>query len=70
VVLGVWCAYSTHVRKINPEIPKIGSHIKTFMGNVEHGERNIATLNLIRIAKTLKVEVDELFSPTKILNIN
>lgn len=34
---------------------------RTYMGSVERGERNIATLNLIRIAKTLKVEIGELF---------
>jgi transcriptional regulator with XRE-family HTH domain len=33
---------------------------RTYMGGVERGERNIATLNLIRIAKTLKVEIGEL----------
>ena len=27
---------------------------RTYMGSVERGERNIAALNLIRIAKTLK----------------
>lgn len=31
------------------------------MGSVERGERNIATLNLIRIAKSLSVEIGELF---------
>jgi len=34
---------------------------RTYMGSVERGERNIAAINLIRIAKTLKVEVGELF---------
>lgn len=34
---------------------------RTYMGSVERGERNIAALNLIRIAKSLKVEVGELF---------
>ena len=34
---------------------------RTYMGGIERGERNIAALNLIRIAKTLKVEVGELF---------
>ena len=33
---------------------------RTYMGSVERGERNIAALNLIRIAKTLKVEVGAL----------
>lgn len=32
---------------------------RTYMGSVERGERNIATLNLIRIAKCLNVEVGD-----------
>lgn len=38
---------------------------RSYMGGIERGERNIAALNLIRIAKTLKVEVGELFPPIK-----
>ncbi len=34
---------------------------RTYMGGVERGERNLATLNLIRIAAALGVEVGELF---------
>lgn len=41
---------------------------RTYMGSVERGERNIATLNLIRIAKTLKVEVGILFPAIKNLS--
>ena len=40
---------------------------RTYMGGIERGERNIATLNLVRIAKALKVEVGELFPPIKML---
>jgi transcriptional regulator with XRE-family HTH domain len=43
---------------------------RTYMGSVERGERNIAALNLIRIAKTLKVEVGSLFPAAKSLNID
>lgn len=42
---------------------------RTYMGSVERGERNIAALNLIKIAKSLKVEVGELFPVTKTINI-
>ena len=42
---------------------------RTYMGSVERGERNIAALNLIRIAKTLKVEVGSLFPAAKSLNV-
>lgn len=42
---------------------------RTYMGSVERGERNIAAINLIRIAKTLKVEVGTLFPVVKSLNI-
>lgn len=43
---------------------------RTYMGSVERGERNIAALNLIRIAKCLQVEVGELFPETKSLSID
>jgi transcriptional regulator with XRE-family HTH domain len=43
---------------------------RTYMGSVERGERNIAALNLIRIAKTLKIEIGELFPPIKSLSID
>lgn len=34
---------------------------RTYMGGIERGERNVATLNLVRIAIALEVEVGELF---------
>jgi transcriptional regulator with XRE-family HTH domain len=40
---------------------------RTYMGGVERGERNLATLNLIRIAAALGVEVGELFPPIESL---
>lgn len=43
---------------------------RTYIGSVERGERNIATLNLIKIAKTLKVEVGALFPPAESLYID
>jgi hypothetical protein len=39
------------------------------MGSTERGERNIAAINLIRIAKTLKVEVGALFPAAKSLSL-
>lgn len=42
---------------------------RTYMGGIERGERNLAALNLIRIAKALKVEVGELFPTIRTLNI-
>jgi transcriptional regulator with XRE-family HTH domain len=41
---------------------------RTYMGSVERGERNIAALNLIKIAKTLKVEVGVLFPAAESLS--
>jgi transcriptional regulator with XRE-family HTH domain len=38
---------------------------RTYMGGVERGERNIASLNLIKIAKILKVEIGALFPNVK-----
>jgi DNA-binding XRE family transcriptional regulator len=38
---------------------------RSYYGAVERGERNIATLNLIRIAAALQVEVGALFPPLR-----
>jgi transcriptional regulator with XRE-family HTH domain len=43
---------------------------RTYMGSVERGERNIAALNLIRIAKALKIEIGELFPPARTLIVD
>ena len=43
---------------------------RTYMGSVERGERNIAAINLIRIAKALKVEVGDIFPNVRTLSIN
>ncbi len=42
---------------------------RTYIGGVERGERNISVLNLLRIAKALKVEVGELIPPIKQLKL-
>lgn len=42
---------------------------RTYMGGIERGERNISAINIIRIARALKVEVGELFPSTKSLVI-
>ena len=36
---------------------------RSYYGGIERGERNVAALNLIKIAKTLGVQVGELFPP-------
>jgi transcriptional regulator with XRE-family HTH domain len=41
---------------------------RTYVGGIERGERNIATLNLIRIALALNVEVGVLFPSIETLN--
>lgn len=38
---------------------------RAYYGAVERGERNVAALNLMRIAAALKVEVGELFPPVQ-----
>ena len=38
---------------------------RTFIGSVERGERNVAVLNLRRIAKTLRVPIEDLFVDDK-----
>ena len=40
---------------------RAGIH-RTYMGDVERGERNIAALNMVKIAKALKVKPSVLFS--------
>jgi transcriptional regulator with XRE-family HTH domain len=40
---------------------------RAYYGGIERGERNVAALNLIRIAAALKVEVGELFPSIAIL---
>jgi hypothetical protein len=40
------------------------------MGSIERGERNVAALNLVRIAKCLKVEVGELFPAIEKLHVD
>ena len=36
---------------------------RTYIGGIERGERNVSTVNLIRIAATLDIEVGALFPP-------
>lgn len=43
---------------------------RTYMGGIERGERNIAIINIIRIAKALKVEPGELFPTVRNLKID
>lgn len=43
---------------------------RTYMGSIERGERNLAAINLIKIAKALRVEVGELFGSIKHLPLN
>ncbi len=43
---------------------------RTYMDSVERGERNIAAINLIRIAKALKEEVGEIFPAIRSLTID
>jgi transcriptional regulator with XRE-family HTH domain len=40
---------------------------RTYVGGIERGERNIATLNLIRIAIALNVEIGQLFPSIELL---
>ena len=40
---------------------------RAYYGSVERGERNVAALNLMRIAATLQVEVGQLFPELQVL---
>jgi len=39
---------------------------RTYMGSIERGERNISLLNILRVAKVLKMKASELFSLAKL----
>ncbi len=41
---------------------------RAYYGGIERGERNVAALNLIVIAKALKIEVGELFPRLSVLD--
>ena len=43
---------------------------RSYYGEVERGERNVAAVNLIRIAIAMNVEVGELFPPLSLLTRN
>ena len=40
---------------------------RSYYGGIERGERNVAAINLVRIALSLKVEVGELFPTLRTL---
>lgn len=41
---------------------------RAYYGSIERGERNVAALNLMRIAATLGVEIGDLFPKTQIFS--
>ena len=45
------------------EFAEIAGLDRAYYGGVERGERNVAAVNLIRIAVALNIEVGELFPP-------
>ncbi len=40
---------------------------RAYYGRIERGENNVASLNVIKIAMTLGVEVGELYPPVRVL---
>lgn len=43
---------------------------RSYYGGIERGERNVAALNLMLLAKKLGVEVGELFPPVDGISVN
>lgn len=50
------------------EFAAIAEFDRAYYGAIERGERNVSAINLIRIAKHLKVEVGELFPKIRSLD--
>jgi transcriptional regulator with XRE-family HTH domain len=48
------------------QLAAISGISRSYFGGLERGERNIAALNIIRVAIALDVEVGDLFPPTEI----
>ena len=66
VALGQQIRKIRQARKISQEDFAYGAEFgRSYYGGVERGERNIAALNLMRIAVALEVEVGELFPKTE-----
>lgn len=38
---------------------------RSYFGDIERGSRNVAIINLFKIASALEVEIEEFFLPTK-----
>lgn len=69
VALGARIREIRHARGFSQEGFAVEAGLdRSYYGGVERGERNVAALNLIRIARLLDVEVGELFPPVKELS--
>jgi transcriptional regulator with XRE-family HTH domain len=67
VALGQQIRQVRRARGISPEeFANTAGLGRSYYGGVERGERNVAALNLMKIAAALQVEVGELFPPAAV----
>lgn len=63
-------AFGKHVRKLRldrglsqEKLAELADLHRNYVGGVERGERNIAILNIVRLARALKVKPAKLLEP-------
>ena len=64
--------FGEHLRELRTErnlsqerLAELAGLDRNYIGQIERAERNVALVNIVRIAKALEVEPAELFAPFK-----
>jgi transcriptional regulator with XRE-family HTH domain len=64
-----------HIRRLRKEknisqekLAELARIDRAYYGGIERGERNVAAINIIKIADALEVEVGKLFPPLSLLH--
>ena len=62
--------FGDHLRELRTErglsqerLAELAGLDRNYIGQIERAERNVALVNIIRIAKALEIEASELFEP-------